>query len=290
MNPGRNVDAAYILPEKTHIGATTLYVQNLNRMKDFYTNQVGLKVIAESGNEAFLGHNDNVVIHLIQNEDISRAMPGSAGLYHNAILFSERSALANAVKRILEQTPERFEGTSDHKVSEAFYFNDPEANGLELYFDKNPSSWEWIDGKIQMGSEYIDPMTYIETYADSQDSDSNKTVMGHIHLRVGDIPKAKEFYTNVLGFEITSEMPTALFVSAGGYHHHIGMNVWESQGAGIRGETLGLKTFEIKIPSNDEIKYISERLKNKNITYSFDENILKTQDPWGNGILISSFN
>lgn len=288
MNPERSVNAEYIIPGNTHIGTTTLYVQDLNKMKDFYTKQVGLVVITESKNEIALGQDGKSIIKLMQRDDLSKAASGSAGLYHNAILFSERSVLANAVKRILEQTPERYEGTADHKVSEAFYFNDPEGNGLELYFDKSPMNWEWVDGRIQMGSTYIDPMEYIETYADSEFADKNSITMGHIHLRVGNIQRAKDFYVGTLGFEITSEMPTALFISAGRYHHHIGMNIWESEGAGVRKETIGLKSFEIKVPAQDEIIYISERLKQRNITFRFDDDTLITQDPWGNEVVISN--
>jgi len=274
-----------ILPAHLEMGMVELNVRDLSRIKNFYIDAVRLEILEEKDNFLILGRGKTSILKLVQTPHLNLPSSGSAGLYHIAIVFPSRSDLAKTLESIFEKYPESFQGSSDHKVSEAFYFTDPEGNGVELYFDKDRSIWEWKDGKVVMGSAYIDPNEFIINNLKPGDIKENLK-MGHVHLRVGDIAKAKDFYVNILGFEITAELPSALFVSAGGYHHHIGMNIWESSDAGMRGETLGLSNFTVEIGDKNMVEEISKNLKKSGHEYSLAKDILHTSDLWGNIIII----
>lgn len=272
------------LAERLEMGVVELNVSDLDEQAAFYESAVGLDVLSESKDQVTLGYEDREVIRLVLRNDLEESPVGSAGLYHTATVFESRAALAQAVKRVLEQYPELYSGTSDHVVSEAFYFTDPEGNGVELYFDKDPNGWQWRDGKVVMGSEYIDPERYIKTHESTSASEGKK--MGHVHLRVGNISEAKTFYEDVVGFAETALMPTALFISDGKYHHHLGMNVWESNGAGKREETLGLKSYELFVPESKNIEALKARLNEHNVEFVEIEKGVEFNDPWNNTVIV----
>lgn len=274
-----------LLSKSLDMGVTELNVQDIELMEQFYTQYADLEVLEKTATKVVLGHTERPIIGLNQSEEPKSAY-GSAGLYHNAIVYASRGQLARTVKKMLEEVPQYYAGTADHLVSEAFYFTDPEGNGLELYFDKDKSTWEWQDGKIKMDSVYIDPIAYINKYA--TEYESTEKHMGHVHLKVGNIEEAKKFYVDVLGFDITTELGSALFVSVGGYHHHVGMNTWESAGAGKRSPSLGLKSFELVLDSQDDIASLKQRLEQHNISFKEVKGILSLFDPWNNEVLIRS--
>jgi catechol 2,3-dioxygenase len=170
-------------------------------------------------------------------------------------------------------------------VSEAFYFYDPEGNGIELYYDRDPKTWKWENGTIQMATLYIDPLEYIQRYIVLEEKDT-KTAMGHIHLKVGDITVAKQFYVDVLGFEVTAELPSALFVSVDQYHHHIGMNTWESFGAEKRNESLGLASFEFILSEKQDVEKLKDRLQKHAIPFDQEGDTCTFRDPWNTQIRI----
>ncbi len=275
------------LSSNIEMGVVELNVADLLSQKEFYSALVGLDVLLESESSVTLGYQNREVIKLIHTPDLPSFPQNSAGLYHTAILFESRASLAQSVLRILQNDPQRYSGASDHAVSEAFYFNDPEENGVELYVDRDSSNWQWVNGQVVMSSLYIDPGEYIRTYAQTSATPSKK--MGHIHLQVGDIKVARDFYVDTLGFTVTSEMPTALFVSDGKYHHHIGMNIWESAGSGKREITRGLKSFEVLLSSKSEIVILKKRLDNSKVTYEASVHGISVKDPWGNLIKFSHF-
>lgn len=274
------------LTKRLEVGTVELYVSNIKKEKDFFVDLVGLEVLEDSDSEITLGFDEREVVKLLLTKELPAFNVKNAGLYHIAIVFESRSALAQAVERILIEDNNKFLGSSDHVVSEAFYFSDPEGNGVELYYDRDPKSWVWQDGKVMMGSTYIDPLLYIQKYKISSESAAKK--MGHIHLQVGDIEKAKQFYVENLGMHITAEMPTALFVSDGLYHHTIGMNTWNSDGALQRPETLGLKQFTLLLDSEEDITKLLQRLDSGNISYTYSDiqKSIKLEDPWRNNIII----
>lgn len=269
-----------VLTAHLEMGVTELSVRDLAEQQTFYEELVGLQVLSKSASIVTLGHDQRPVIRLIQESSLSSASLGSAGLYHTAILFESRTALAQALERIAQSMPGLYQGSADHLVSEAFYFGDPEGNGVELYFDKSASSWQWQNGEVVMGSQYIDINQYIQQYALTSGSPVSK--MGHVHLKVGSIPEAKKFYHDVLGFRVTSERSTALFVSDGQYHHHLGMNVWESSGAGPRSASLGLKSVAMMLDSTADLERLQQRLTQAGIAYEEQQDELVVLDPWKN--------
>jgi catechol 2,3-dioxygenase len=189
--------------------------------------------------------------------------------------------------------PGSFTGSSDHLVSQAFYFDDPEGNGVELYWDRDRSAWSWTHGQIEMSTLFLDPNAFLQEHlteagAEGALRDVGATV-GHVHLSVGDVETAREFYVDRLGFDATSSYgDSALFVSAGGYHHHMAMNVWRSKGAGRRQPTLGLATLDIELPSADDVGELAERMRHHGIPVRDDGRTVAFDDPWSNLIRVAT--
>lgn len=275
------------LAKDIKLGTIELNVFDLRLEKDFYHKIMEMEILAESENSVTLGLSKNPLITLHHTTHLEKAEEQHAGLYHFAILFESRGELARAIHKIAKHTPHLFTGTADHLVSEAFYFNDPEGNGIELYFDRDRKLWEKENGQIKMASIFIEPNEYLKNYIALEEK--NKEVkMGHFHLKVGDIQKAYDFYVNVLGFDVTAELPGALFVSVGGYHHHFGLNSWQSEGAPTRNESLGLNKLQIIVPDKNEIGNLKERLSKTKEEFKETENGLEVKDPWGNRIVFTS--
>ncbi len=265
------------------LGAVHLNVSDLELMKNFYTHVLGLETLSETETEVALGHDQKILV-LHHRTDITHAATGHAGLYHFAVLFASRADLSRTLQRVLTHTPHFFTGSADHLVSEAFYLNDPEGNGIELYFDREPSTWKWENEQIQMASIYLDPVAYITH--NLADTAEESVSLGHMHFKVGDIQQAEKFYVDVLGFDITAKLPGALFISVAGYHHHIGLNTWESEGAGKRGESLGLRHFEIGLQRETEFRSLLKRLDDNHIPYTDNDSSAVLHDPWGNEVRV----
>ena len=176
-------------------------------------------------------------------------------------------------------------------MSEAFYFTDPEGNGVELYRDRPRDQWTWVGGQVQMDTLHIDPVAFVNRELGGLDPATlppTVASLGHVHLQVGDVDSARDFYVDALGFDETFAMPgSALFVSAGGYHHHMAMNVWNSRGAGPRSRTLGLGVVDILVPTLDELGRTGERLRHKGFRPDFDGRTLSVLDPWSNEIRLA---
>ncbi len=225
-----------LLAADTGMGAVTLRVGDLDGMIRYYRDGVTLELLRHDGPVAVLGRGTTPVVILEHAPELRHASPRDAGLYHTAILFDSREALATAIYSVAAKYPGTFTGSADHLVSEAFYFTDPEGNGVELYFDRDRSTWSWTHGQIEMATIFLDPNGYLRDHLTEGAADAaaaglgvGDAVVGHVHLSVGDIASAREFYVDRLGFETTASLGgSALFVSAGGYHHHMAMNTWNS--------------------------------------------------------------
>jgi catechol 2,3-dioxygenase len=279
-----------LLPISSAMGAVTLWVADLSKMINYYQNAIGLELINEFTDSATLGFASNPIVILESKPQLRHASPKDAGLFHTAILFPTQAALAKAVARVAQLHPGTFTGSADHLVSQAFYFNDPEGNGIELYWDRDRSLWSWTHGSIEMDTLFLDPNEFLREHLVESEVDATKQV-GHVHLSVGSIAAAEEFYVKMLGFEQTMNWNgQALFVSAGGYHHHMAMNIWRSKGAGKRQLTLGLAKVEINLDNYDEVAAVNDRLKFFNQATSIQEGSLKVNDPWGNLISIQAKN
>ena len=270
------------------MGAVTLWVANLDTMIRYYREGVGLQLLSHVGNRAVLGFKDLEILILEHKPLMKHASPHEAGLFHTAILFPSQAALAKAVASVARQYPGNFTGSADHLVSKAFYFNDPEGNGVELYWDRDRSEWSWVHGSIEMDTIFLDPNQFLSEHLTDSPVEEDKKV-GHVHLSVGSIPAAEEFYVKMLGFERTMSWGNAaIFVSAGGYHHHMAMNTWRSKGAGKRQLALGLGKVEIVLDSQDQVLETKDRLDFYKLDTSLDANIAKVEDPWGNIIFLQS--
>src|SRR5690554_3103442 len=281
-----------ILAADTAMGAVTLKVANLDRMIGYYSQGVGLSLLAQEGDSAILGRPGKPSLVLELAPELQHASQNAAGLFHTAFLFDTKAELAASVYSVAQKFPNTFTSSSDHFVSEAFYFDDPEGNGVELYWDRDPSQWTWHGKTVEMGTVYLDPNRFLQenlTEAGTTDVGASANGVGHVHLKVGDIQTAKEFYVDTVGFETTIEYGTqALFVSAGGYHHHLGMNTWQSSGAGTRTPALGLGAVSIQVPAADDLGALAERLTSRNVAFARDEAELRFDDPWANLVRVSA--
>lgn len=285
-----------LLAADTGMGAVTLRVGDLDGMIRYYRDGVTLELLSHDGPVAVLGRGTTPLLILEHAPELKHASPSSAGLFHTAVLFDSAETLATAVYSVATKYPNQFTGSSDHLVSEAFYFNDPEGNGVELYVDRDRSKWSWVHGQIEMSTLFLDPNEYLRKHLTEEGANAAVTgaavgdaIIGHVHLSVGDVESAREFYVNRLGFEQTTTYGSqALFVSAGGYHHHMAMNTWNSRGAGRRQLALGLGKVEIVVPTADDLGQLGERMSHHKVPTRDDGRTLAFDDPWSNLVEVSA--
>jgi catechol 2,3-dioxygenase len=231
------------------IGAVRLTVADLERAVEYYERAIGLRVLARDGDLVRLGV-DAPLVELAGDPDAPPAPPGSTGLFHLAILVPSRPELARAVRRVVD-AGERFTGASDHLVSEAVYLRDPEGNGIEIYYDRPRAEWTWKGDEVEMATLALDLRGVLtELPAGADGGMPAGTIVGHVHLQVSDLGPTEAFYAGELGFDVTTRSyPGALFLSRGGYHHHIGANTWVSRGgAAPPSGSRGLAWFEVDLP------------------------------------------
>ncbi len=280
------------LAADTAMGPVTLDVADLDRMTAYYRDAVTLDVLSQESGVVTLGRGTTPVIVLRHSPDLRHAGPREAGLFHTAILFDTQAALASAVYKVANAYPGSFTGSADHLVSQAFYFDDPEGNGVELYWDRERTQWSWTHGRVEMSTLFLDPNEFLREHLTQEALESARSsnpVVGHVHLSVGDVESAREFYVHRLGFDTTAELGrSALFVSAGGYHHHMAMNVWNSAGAGRRQRTLGLGQVDIVVPSADDVGELTERMTHYGVPARDDGQTVSFDDPWANLIRVTA--
>jgi len=281
-----------LLAADTAMGAVTLNVADLDGMTAYYRDAVGLEVLSAAGPLVVLGRGTRAVVVLEHSPELRHAAPSEAGLYHTAIVFDTEAALAASVYSVARRHPGSFTGSSDHLVSKAFYFDDPEGNGVELYWDRDRTAWSWTHGSVEMSTLYLDPNAFLQEHLTEEGlsgAGSGDARVGHIHLSVGDVGAAREFYVDRLGFAETLDYGgQALFVSAGGYHHHMAMNVWSSRGAGRRRRTLGLGRVDIVVPGADDLGALGERLAHYGHQTRDTGEALELDDPWANLIRVTT--
>lgn len=223
------------IPPSTRIAQAHFRVSHLQNSVAFYRDLVGLTVLSVSGKSAIFSESadGNPVLYLTEETDAEPRNPRSPGLFHMALLYSEREDLASAFNRLYDQRWP-FQGFADHGVSEALYLADADGNGIELYIDRPRRAWPYRNGELQMVTEPLDVENLLSEISSKDSTNSAPRPgpsIGHMHLQVSDLRKAEEFYHGVLGFDITQRnFAGALFMSAGGYHHHIGVNTWNSFG------------------------------------------------------------
>jgi catechol 2,3-dioxygenase len=272
-----------LLHADTRMGAVQLTVGELPTMRAFYAEGIGLDVLAETESEVSLGQGGEELIRLVADATAPARGNSDAGLYHSAILFPDAAALAAALQSVAERSPSSYQGSADHTVSQAFYLGDPEGNGVELYVDRTREEWEWIDGEVTMGSATLDPNQFIAEHL-VEGGESSPATMGHVHLSVGDLESAEAFYVDVLGFDVTSRGDGALFMSAGGYHHHLAANTWNSAGAGARELSSGLRELAVILADQAELDAAAARIAEAGLSATVTDDGLTVQDPWNNTV------
>jgi catechol 2,3-dioxygenase len=279
------------LAADTAMGPVTLDVADLAGMTAFYRDVITLQLLSEEGPVVTLGRGRTPIVILRHSPQLRHAAPGSAGLFHTAILFPTQTDLAAVLASVAQKAPQRFTGSADHLVSQAFYLDDPEGNGIELYWDRDRTQWSWVHGQVEMATLYLDPNDFLRQHLTPQaleEPGTSDAEVGHVHLSVGDTRTAKEFYVDRLGFDTTAELGNqALFVSAGGYPHHMAMNVWNSRGAGRRFPTLGLGQVDIELPTGDDVGELSERMRHYGVQAADDGRTVSFEDPWANLIRVT---
>ena len=269
------------------MGPVALRVRDLENSIKFYTEDLDLQVTRRYGNISELApaNSPETLIALIHDPAAEIPPHNSAGLYHLAILLPSRGELAKAYLA-LGNTGVAFDGYADHIVSEALYLTDPEGNRIEIYADKPKSEWRiGDDGEPQMGTYplYIDSLLLEvkDRPIDGQKAIGTGAVIGHVHLKVTEIRRSTDFYHYRLGLNLTNYWDTAAFLSAGGYHHHIGINTWESSsGQSVQKGRIGLEYFTIRVPDASTVTELCSRTGGTNEDGSY------CQDPDGIKIAI----
>ncbi|MED4582354.1 VOC family protein [Brevibacillus choshinensis] len=269
----------------THIGLVTLKVSSLQKSLAFYRDVVGLQILQEQQSYADLTA-DGVqpLVRLVEvPEAVVLPRRAAAGLYHFALLLPDRHSLGLSLRHLIESGIHI--GHSDHLVSEALYITDPDNNGIEIYADRARELWQRDEhGEYIMG---LDPIDKEGLLAEVGSTEWNglppETIIGHIHLHVSNLAKSRDFYTEVLGFDSTAHMDqSAWFVSAGGYHHHIGMNTWAGVGTPLAPpKAAGLAHYAIVLPNEQDVQFIRERLSAANIPFQTAAKQLIVHDPSG---------
>jgi catechol 2,3-dioxygenase len=280
-----------LLPADLTMGTVMLKVGDMKLMTDYYQRALGLDVVAEQDGGLYLGRLTTPLVHLAPAPGLNIPGRGEAGLFHTALLFEGQSSLAATVASAAQYEPQSFAGSADHLVSEAFYFTDPEGNGIELYWDRPREAWSWDGSNVVMDSLALPPQKYLQDHLTQESVEGQRGTgagVGHVHLQVGDVQSAHDFYVGTLGFEKTAGWHgQALFVSAGGYHHHMAMNVWNSRGAGPRRDTLGLGEVLIEVPSGDDVGALADRLKVAGVESHHTGSELRFEDPWRNRLRVA---
>ena len=226
------------------IGKVTLTVNALDRVAGFYEQVIGLNPISRDGQMATLGAGSRPLITLRQNNS-ARRHPAEAGLFHTAFLLPKRADLGRWLKHI-NTLGVPLDGATDHLVSEAIYLQDPEGNGIEIYCDRPRAHWQRTGDLVKMDTLPLDLAALAMSSHGQWKGAPADMVIGHVHLQVGDVGQADQFITHQLGMKKTSARPSAAWYGAGGYHHHLAANIWNSQGAGQRStQAAGLAEIEI---------------------------------------------
>ncbi len=235
----------------TYFNKITLLVKNLDLQTDFYQNILGFSLISKTDHKASLSSNGkDELIELITHKDVIKHEE-TLGLYHVAFLFPNELALSRVLKRLVG-AKYRLSGASDHGVSHALYLNDLEGNGIELYFDLEDKDWPRSHGKLEMYTRALDvDYLYHLTIDEILKPIDTNTIIGHLHFYVKDLESAKHFYHDILGFDIIQNYYNqALFVSSKGYHHHLGLNIWNQKADLKNVSQAGLQSYQISIPQD----------------------------------------
>lgn len=275
----------------TSLGPVELVVGDLDAMSTFYEQAIGLAPLNRTGDDVRLGSAlGGTLIELAGHPDAAPRPRRSTGLFHVAFLVPSRAELARSFRRVLD-AGWNFSGASDHLVSEALYLDDPEGNGIEIYRDRPREEWRHEDGQLAMATLPLDlDAVMAELPDDDVAAGADATRIGHVHLQVAQIPPTEAFYDDGLGLDVTTaRYPGARFLSAGGYHHHIGANTWASADAPAPpAGSRGLRRYTVVVPDGAELERVAGQLRASGHELSTVEGGVEAVDPSGNRALLTS--
>ncbi|RMH74739.1 MAG: VOC family protein [Calditrichaeota bacterium] len=283
----------YRLPPKTAIGYVHLQVSDMERTLGFYVGMLGFRQVHRKEKTVWLSPTGDApgCILLTEVPGAIPKPPHTTGLYHVAIRFPHRRALGQVFRRLVDRGW-RFQGFSDHGVSEAIYLADPDGNGLELYRDRPREQWPREGDQIAMVTRPLDVRSLLvegEEVA-SEGQIHPETDIGHVHLQVADLAGAEDFYHRRLGLEVTQRSyPGALFFAAGGYHHHVGTNIWAGRGAPPPpSHATGLRYFTLRLPDAAALTTLEAQLRATGTAYLGERQTLLLRDPSGNAVAVTA--
>ena len=240
----------------------SIVIRDRDAMIGFYTKHLGMDHLRSAGKTHLLGFGaQEPLLELVEENTAMARPPGAPGLFHMAFLYPNRQQLATALRRLIS-TRWALQGAADHGVSEAIYLEDPEGNGIEIYADRPKDSWSMKNGEIRMVTEPLD-LDELLAEKEKHGSGVQGVRIGHVHLQVSSLSAAETFWCAGIGLEATQRsFPGALFVSAGGYHHHLGLNTWRSSGGTLpEGVWTGLRSLIILVPDDREFSVLAGRLE-----------------------------
>ncbi|MEK3805555.1 VOC family protein [Bacillus sp. FSL H8-0547] len=273
----------------TYTGEVRIKVKDLKRSLAFYKEVIGFNVQNETEHTAELtADGKNVLLSIEQRPNIAPKQQGTTGLYHFALLLPDRSDLGRVLQHLVNLNIPL--GASDHQVSEALYLNDPDGNGIEIYSDRDASKWIWQGSQVAMTTETLDAQDVLaEAKGELWLSLPENTVMGHVHLHVSSLKETEAFYDQGLGFKTVARYGRqAMFMSTGGYHHHLGLNTWAGEGAPAPdSQSAGLEWFTLIYPDADALEQAVARLKNMGAKTFIEDGTVMTADPSGNRIRLT---
>jgi catechol 2,3-dioxygenase len=273
-----------------HIGSLALNVRDLDRMTGYYRDLLGLDVIERSPTAARLGAGGVPFLELQHHPDMTGDDAREAGLYHTAFLMPTRTDLARWILHAA-RTRVPITGASDHTVSEAFYLDDPEGNGVEVYADRSPDGWVWTGDLVKITTDPLDIediVREVDAATASYEGAPSGLRIGHVHLRVGDVAEAERFYRDGVGLAVTrGGRHGASFMSSGRYHHHLAGNVWHSRGAGQRDpHRAGLAWFSFEANDAADVAAMRDRLHAAGAPIAERPDGFETADPWGTRVRV----
>lgn len=280
--------ATAALPQELEIGQVQIRVSNLERSLEFYQKVVGLQLLRQRGREAELTADGKQVLLVLREIEEARILRrnSAAGLYHFAILLPDRPSLGLVLRNLIASGIHV--GQGDHLVSEALYIEDPDNNGIELYRDRPRDTWKYeAGGHVVMTTDPVDVDGLLAASEGmSWTGLPAGTVIGHVHFHVGDLAEAKRFYVDAVGFEVMANYgAAAMFISAGGYHHHMGLNTWAGQGApAAPANAAGIDYFTLLLPDTQAVQEVAERVKQAGYPVEETDGFVTLKDPWNIGI------
>ncbi len=275
--------AGFRLTGDVRLGPVRLQVRDLERSLAYYRDTLGLRVASRQGNTATLTphDDDHVLIELCEKAGVKPVPHGGVlGLYHFAILLPDRAALGRFIAHLASQGLRA--GMADHAVSEAIYLTDPDGLGIEVYADRPRSTWRYDGPQLYMTTKPLDVRSLVSAGGDQAWTGMPRgTVIGHVHLHVGDLDEAATFYHSALGFDkVVWNYPGALFLSADGYHHHLGTNTWSS-GPPAADDHARLLSWDITVADREQARGAAESLKGAGYAVTEEPDAWRVADPWG---------